>query len=33
MIRRRAGDREAREGLCFFHANPNKAVELGRIGG
>lgn len=20
-------------GLCFFHANPNKAVELGRIGG
>ncbi len=19
--------------LCFFHANPNKAVELGRIGG
>jgi hypothetical protein len=33
MIRRRAGDREARGGLCFFHANPNKAVELGRIGG
>lgn len=20
-------------GLCFFHANPNKASELGRIGG
>jgi len=20
-------------GLCFFHANPNKAAELGRIGG
>jgi hypothetical protein len=20
-------------GLCFFHANPNKAVELGRLGG
>lgn len=20
-------------GLCFFHANPDKAVELGRIGG
>jgi hypothetical protein len=20
-------------GLCFFHANPNKATELGRIGG
>jgi Family of unknown function (DUF5763) len=20
-------------GLCFFHANPSKAVELGRIGG
>lgn len=20
-------------GLCFFHANPNKAIELGRIGG
>ena len=20
-------------GLCFFHANPNKAYELGRIGG
>ena len=20
-------------GLCFFHANPNKALELGRIGG
>jgi hypothetical protein len=20
-------------GLCFFHANPNKAVELGRSGG
>jgi uncharacterized protein DUF5763 len=20
-------------GLCFFHANPNRAVELGRIGG
>jgi hypothetical protein len=20
-------------GLCFFHANPNKAVELGRMGG
>lgn len=20
-------------GLCFFHANPNKAPELGRIGG
>jgi hypothetical protein len=20
-------------GLCFFHGNPNKAVELGRIGG
>ena len=19
--------------MCFFHANPNKAVELGRIGG
>jgi hypothetical protein len=23
----------AEDGLCFFHANPNKAVELGRIGG
>jgi len=22
-----------RSGLCFFHANPNKASELGRIGG
>jgi hypothetical protein len=22
-----------RGGLCFFHANPNKASELGRIGG
>lgn len=21
------------DGLCFFHANPSKAVELGRIGG
>jgi len=20
-------------GLCFFHANPNKAAELGRVGG
>jgi len=20
-------------GLCYFHANPNKAAELGRIGG
>jgi hypothetical protein len=20
-------------GLCFFHSNPNKAIELGRIGG
>jgi hypothetical protein len=20
-------------GLCFFHANPNRAVELGRVGG
>jgi hypothetical protein len=20
-------------GLCFFHANPNKAAELGRLGG
>jgi hypothetical protein len=20
-------------GLCYFHANPNKASELGRIGG
>ena len=19
-------------GLCFFHANPNKAAELGRVG-
>jgi hypothetical protein len=22
-----------RGGLCFFHANPNKASELGRVGG
>ena len=20
-------------GLCYFHANPNRAVELGRLGG
>src|SRR5437879_12397438 len=25
--------RPLKGGLCFFHANPNKASELGRIGG
>jgi hypothetical protein len=35
LLTRRASSRAAASagGLCFFHANPNKAVELGRIGG
>ena len=27
------GARPTAGGLCFFHANPNKVAELGRIGG
>ena len=30
---RRCGAAATAGGLCFFHANPNKASELGRIGG
>ena len=31
--RAKSGKRCGAGGLCFFHANPNKASELGRIGG
>jgi len=30
---KRCGAAATQGGLCFFHANPKKAVELGRIGG
>jgi hypothetical protein len=30
---KRCGAAATAGGLCFFHANPNKAAELGRIGG
>jgi hypothetical protein len=30
---RRCGAAATAGGLCFFHANPDKASELGRIGG
>ncbi len=30
---KRCGAAATASGLCFFHANPNKASELGRIGG
>ena len=30
---RRCGAAATAGGLCFFHSNPNKASELGRIGG
>ena len=30
---KRCGAAATAGGLCFFHANPNKASELGRIGG
>jgi len=30
---KRCGAAASAGGLCFFHANPNKASELGRIGG
>ena len=30
---KRCGAAPTAGGLCFFHANPNKASELGRIGG
>lgn len=30
---KRCGAAASAGGLCFFHANPNKAAELGRIGG
>jgi hypothetical protein len=30
---KRCGAAATDGGLCFFHANPNKASELGRIGG
>jgi hypothetical protein len=29
----RAGPAATESGLCFFHANPDEASELGRIGG
>src|SRR5713101_3699201 len=30
---KRCGAAATAGGLCFFHANPNKASELGRVGG
>ncbi len=30
---KRCGAATTAGGLCFFHANPNKASELGRVGG
>lgn len=30
---KRCGAAATEGGLCFFHANPDKAAELGRIGG